>query len=204
MTLDPNAIREAVVSLGLWGDESRGILRRFGVILNNSPVPFLVGREMDFINSLGASAVGLAEKVLIDAAQWCANATFGGIMASDEWKGLIEPDIKTPQDRFKGLIGITNCLGWGHISDWTLDEAKQELTFTVDHSYYTDYWVKKYGKPNRPICYMWTGVAGGYMDLLYGSKVHEFTGEETTCAARDGGEKCVFVGRKLKKKFGLG
>jgi len=204
MVVNQQEIPEAFLSLGLYGDEQTGLLRRFGVILNNSQVSFLVGRELEFIRQMGGeSARSVSEKVLIDAAQWCANATFSGIMASPEWAQMIEPTIKSVQDRMDGLVAITNCLGWGKISSYKLDEAKQELEFTVDYSYYVDYWLKRYGKSNYPICYMWTGVAGGYMDLLLGSKVNEFTGEEVSCGAQTGGNQCVFRAKRLKKKFGL-
>ena len=203
MAIDHEKISEAVMGLGLVGAEDNGLLRSFGVILANNPVDYLVNRELEFINVLGDSATPMAEKVLIDAAQWCANATFGGIMDSPEWAGLVQPMIEKPADRLEGLIAITNVLGWGHISDWDLNEDAQELTFKVEHSYYVKNWVDKYGKSSRPRCYMWTGVAGGYLDLLYGSKVHEFVGKETECGCVTGNNACVFTAKKLKKKYAM-
>lgn len=204
MALDHDAIREAVFSLGLFGDEDRGILRRFGVILGINSVDFLIDREAEFIEQQGESSLKFAEKVLIDAAQWCCNATFGGIMDSPEWGELIEPQISSPSDRFDGLVAITNCLGWGKITDdWKLDEENETLEFTVEHSYYKEPWIKRFGKSDRPICYMWIGVAGGYLDLLFGDKVHDFEGKETKCTAM-GDDVCVFTAEKVKKKFGLG
>ena len=203
MTIDAQAIQQAVLSLGLVGDPQSGILRRFGVILASNSVDFLIGREMNFITGLGDKAVNLAERVLIDAAQWCANATFSGIMASEEWAKMIAPHVDNKADRLEGLIAVTNCLGWGKISEYQLDEANQELSLTVEHSYYVEPWVKKYGAPDRPICYMWTGVAGGYMDLLFDEKVNTFKGEEVLCKAK-GDPNCIFKAKKMKKKFGLG
>ncbi len=202
MTINSDEIREAFLTLGLVGDEETGILRRFGVILACNSVDFLIEREIEFINSLGSKALKLGEKVLIDAAQWCANATFGGIMDSEEWAQLIEPNISTISDRFDGLVAITNCLGWGKITSYELDEEKEELKFVVDYSYYIEPWVDRFGKTDRPICYMWTGVAGGYLDLLFGSKPHDFVGDETECAAM-GASSCVFSAKKLKKKYGI-
>jgi predicted hydrocarbon binding protein len=98
---------------------------------------------------------------------------------------------------------LTNCLGWGKIIKHNLDEDRQELEITVDSSYYIHFWLAKYRKPDYPICHMWTGTAAGYMDVLFGQKVHDFVGEEVTCAARDGGTQCVFQARRVKKKFGL-
>jgi len=202
MPIDHDQVREAVAGLGLVGDKDSGILRRFGVILANNSVDFLVGREIDLIDYLGPKALNLAEKVLIDAAQWCANATFGGIMASEEWKGLIEPQIETLQDRYSGLVAITNCLGWGKIVDFSLDEASEKVNFTVEHSYYVDAWKNRFGTADRPVCYMWTGVAGGYADLLFKGKVHSHVGIETECAAQKG-TLCKFVGEPHSKKYDL-
>ena len=203
MSIDHNAVREAFLAMGLYGDPETGLMRRFGVILNMAPVSYWVSRELDFIAKMGASALKLSENVLIDAAQWCAYGTFGGIMASQEWAAMIAPQIKSVQDKLDGLVAVTNCLGWGHISQYKLDERNQTLDFTVEYSYYVGYWLDKYGKSERPICYMWTGVAAGYMDSLFGSKVHEFTAEEVRCAAVTGGTQCEFHAERVKKKFGL-
>lgn len=203
MSIDHKAVREAFQGMGLYGDPESGLMRRFGVLLNIAPVDYWVARELDFIRKMGAAALKLSEKVLIDAAQWCAHGTFGGIMASAEWAAMIAPQIKTVHDKFDGLVAVTNCLGWGHISQYQLDESNQTLEFTVEHSYYVGYWLDKYGKAERPICYMWTGVAAGYMDLLFGSKVHDFTAEEVACAAVDGGTQCRFRAERLKTKFAL-
>jgi hypothetical protein len=199
--VDHDVIRNAFG--GLVGDEETGLVRRFGVILNACQVEFLVGREVNFINALGASSRGLSEKVLIDASQWSANATFQGIMDSPEWAQLVTPTIKTMADKLDGLVAVINCLGWGKMSDVQLNEATLELKFNVQHSYYVKYWLDRYGKSDRAICYMWTGVAGAIMDLLYGSKVHEFDGEELSCAAMTQGDVCSFRARKIRKKFGL-
>jgi predicted hydrocarbon binding protein len=203
MAIDHDKIREGVLGLGMVGTEDTGLLRTFGVILANNPVDYLVDRELEFINLLGGTALPLAEKVLIDAAQWCANATFGGIMDSSEWAGLVQPMIEKPADKLEGLFAVTNVLGWGHISDWDLNEETQELNFKVEHSYYVKNWIARYGKSDRPRCYMWTGVAGGYLDLMYGERVHDFIGEETECGCVTGKDECVFTAKKVKKKYSM-
>lgn len=204
MTIDSDAIRSAFLSLGLLGDEKTGILRRFNVILSASPTDFFVKREFDLIDQMGGEpSRKLAEKVLIDAAQWCANGTFGGIMASPEWAQMIEPNVKNLQDRLAGLVAITNCLGWGKISDWTLDENEKTLKMTVDNSYYVDTYKKIYGKNAQfPICYMWTGVTAGYLDLLFAQRPNTFTATEVSCAAVSG-NVCVFEAKASKAKFGF-
>ena len=123
-------------------------------------------------------------------------------MASEEWGGLIEPQIQSIHDRFAGLVAITNCLGWGKITEFNLDEEKERVEFTVEHSYYVDAWKKKIGDADRPICYMWTGVAGGYADLLFKGDVHSHVGVEVACAAQSG-NVCKFVGEPHTKKYDL-
>ncbi len=203
--IDQDAIRESFTGLGLFGDDKTGIIRKFNVILKADSANYLLGREFDLIEAMSVSEEShrLSEKILIDAAQWCAFATFGGIMDSDEWKEIIEPNVENVQDRFSGLVAVTNCLGWGKITDWKLSEEDKTLEFTVSHSYYIDAYKKRYGKNSEsPICYMWTGISGGYLDLLFGNKPHIYTGTEIACAAVSG-DLCKFSAKQTKSKFGF-
>ena len=202
MAVDAQAIQKAVLSQGLVGDQD-GMIKRFDVILACNSVDFLIGREMNFIETLGKKAINLAEQVLIDASQWCAMATYEGVMASKEWAKMIEPLIDNMTDRLVGLIAVTNCVGCGKITDFELNDARQELTFTVEDSYYVGPWIKKYGVTDRPICYWWTGMAGGFMDCLFDNKVHAFEAKEIKCKAK-GDPNCVFQVKRVNKKFGLG
>ncbi len=204
MPIDHDLVRNAFLSLGLFGDKKSGLLRRYGMFFSVSPVDFFVFREFDLIGQMSSDASKqIAEKVLIDAAQWCANGTFGGIMASPEWKSLIEPNINGIQDRLSGLVAITNCLGWGKIVGWDLDQASKTLSLTVENSYYVGAFKKRYGKnASNPICYMWTGVAAGYMDLFFGQHPNTFTATEKTCAASGGGT-CTFEAKLAKAVFGF-
>ncbi len=202
--IDQEAVRNAFLGMGLVGSEADGILRKFNVILKADNANYLIGREFDLIENMGGEpSRKLAEKVLIDAAQWCAVATFGGIMGSDEWKQMIEPNISNSQDKFAGIVAITNCLGWGKVTDWKLDEEAKTLDLTVSHSYYVEAFKSRYGKNAQfPICYMWTGVAGGYLDLLFDKRPGTFTGVENECAAISG-DVCKFSAKESKKKFGF-
>lgn len=201
MAINAGEIREAFMGMNLTGDDERGLLRAFGVILACNSVDYLIGREMDFTHALGPKATKMVDNVLIDAAQWCCNATFGGIMASEEWAQLIEPNIENTPDRLAGLVAVANCLGWGKIVSTELDEDQQELTMRVDHSYYVDAWQRDDGKADRPICFMWTGVAAGFLDLLYADKVHAFEATELKCGAM-GDDCCEFHAKRVTKAFG--
>ncbi|MBD3287182.1 hypothetical protein GF337_00115, partial [candidate division KSB1 bacterium] len=134
-------------------------------------------------------ATHMVENSLVDAAQWCCNATFGGIMESQQWKDLIEPMVENAHDRMTALSAVTNCLGWGHLDSFELDEQTKDFQMIVKNSYYLNAF--KDNKSDKPRCYMWTGVAAGYMDLLFGKKVHSFEAKEVKCVCK-GDEHCEF------------
>lgn len=203
MAIEQQELQKAFLNMHLVGDAETGLLRRFDVILNASQIEFLVSRELDFIQSMGESSLLLSKKVLIDAAQWNANATFKGMMTSDQWTTIIAPNVENNQDKLDALVALINCLGWGRVTKANLDEEKQTLTLEVSDSYYLDFVAHKDGEEKMPTCYMWTGVTAGLMDVLFGTNVHDFKGIEVECGAVTGQRNCKFFAKKQKKKFGL-
>jgi hypothetical protein len=201
MTVDEKVIQDGVLGMGLRGDPETGILRGFGVILAINTVEYLVERELDFIKAF-PQAETMAEKALVDAAQWCCNATFGGMMKSPEWDGLIAPMVKTNRDKLEALHAVQNTLGWGRVVGYELNEEARTYTLKVQHSYYTDAYLSRYGKSQKPRCYMWLGVAAGNMDLVFGDKVHSFEGTEVNCEAM-GDDLCVFSVKPKRSLFDL-
>jgi len=201
MTINAAEIQKSILATDLTGDRQSGLLRAFGVILAINTVDYLVERELEYLQVF-PKAERMVENSLIDAAQWCCNATFGGIMKSDEWKKQIEPSIKSPQERLDALQVFTNCLGWGRMESFTLDESKKELKMIVKDSYYIDSYIKKHGKSTKPRCYMWTGVAAGFMDLILGAKVHDFEAKEIKCGCM-GDDRCEFLVKPVPRVFDL-
>jgi predicted hydrocarbon binding protein len=201
MAIDTEQIREKIFSPYWRGDPTTGLIRRFGMNFNSAPVSFLVGREVEFIHTLGPSSRSLSEKVLIDAAQWDAYSIYSAVMASLEWADLIGPDRNSPIKQLEGLVALTNCFGWGRIVNPILDVTAQEIRFSVVDSYYVEYWRRKFGLAEQPVCILWTGVAGGLLDTILGNRIHEFEGEELDCAAKSGDPVCMFKASKAKRKF---
>jgi hypothetical protein len=201
MAVDAAKIAQGVLGMGLRGNPETGLLRGFGVILAINLADYLVGRELEYLRRY-PDAMEMMEASLVDAAQWCANATFGGMMKSPEWDGLCAPMIANTRDQLEALHAVQNCLGWGHVSDYAFDPEKRSYRMVVKHSYYVDNYLRKFGASDRPRCYMWTGVAAGNMDLLLGGKIHEFEAKEVQCAAM-GADACVFEARPVPKLFDL-
>lgn len=188
MTVNIDKIQNDILSGDLKGDPQTGLLKTFGVILAINSVEYLVNREMEYIKVF-PKAEHMVEKSLIDAAQWCCNATFGGFMDSQQWKDLIEPMIENEKDRMDALMAVTNCLGWGRLDSYELDEQNKKMKMIVRNSYYLNSFQDH--KSDKPRCYMWNGVAAGYMDLLFGKKVHSFEAKEVKCVCK-GDEYCEF------------
>jgi hypothetical protein len=110
MPVDAGRVRDGVLGMGLRGDPTSGLLRGFGVILAINAVDYLVVRELEYLRHY-PDAIEMVEKSLVDAAQWCDYATFGGMMQSKEWAGLCEPMIATRRDRLEALHAVQNCMG---------------------------------------------------------------------------------------------
>jgi predicted hydrocarbon binding protein len=201
MAVDAQKIMDAVLGMGLRGDPNTGLLRGFGVILAINGVDYLVDRELEFLN-MYPDSLQMVESSMVDAAQWCDNATFGGMMKSPEWAGLCDPMIANKRDRLEALHAVQNCLGWGRISEYEFDEQKRRYRVVVEHSYYVENYLRKCGKSDRPRCYMWSGVAAGNMDLILGSRVHEFEAQEVKCGCM-GDSRCEFVVRPVPSMFDL-
>jgi hypothetical protein len=201
MVIDADQIREKIFSPFWRGDPTTGLIRRFGMNFNSAPVSFLVGREVEFIHTLGQTSRSLSEKVLIDAAQWDVYSIYSAVMASPEAAELIGPARNSPATLLEGLVALTNCFGWGRIVNPTLDLTAQELKFSVLDSYYIEFWREKFGLAAQPVCFLWTGVAGGLLDIVLGDKIHDFEGEELDCAAMSGEPVCKFMARRVKRKF---
>ena len=201
MAVDSQKIMDGILGMGLRGDPETGLLRAFGVILAINTVDFLVDRELEYLKEY-PDALEMVEKSLIDAAQWCDYATFGGMMKSTAWADLCEPMISNKRDRLEALHAVQNCLGWGKISGYEFDEEKRHYKMIVEHSYYVDNYLKANGVSETARCYMWTGVAAGNMDLILGNKVHDFEAVEVKCGCK-GDDRCEYIVKPVDNLFNL-
>lgn len=199
MAIDEKQIIQGVHGLQLEGDD-KGLIRRFGVLLNNTHVDYYNNFSFEFekaiIDSHGADFAPIARELLIYAAQDCANNTFFGIMSSDEWKALVEPMIENEEDKVKGLVAVENALGWAKVEFSELEPGKK-LVLRSRGGYEEQGYRSRYGKSDHGVCYMLAGVTAGFMDLLYGAGIGPenlgtFKTEETKCIAK-GDDCCEFV-----------
>lgn len=172
-SVDEAAIVQACGGLPLGGN-IEGRVDAFGVSLTRhfanyyNLISFRFDQQMTSV--AGEAAAEAARLLLVEAGQVCAFHTFGGIMESAEWEGLIKPMITTTEDWVYGMVSVVNALGWGRWSVAALDPG-QRLELVVDGSYESNGYLAGFGTSTTPRCYLATGGTSGLMNLVYHANI---------------------------------
>jgi hypothetical protein len=178
--------------------ESKGIIPLFGVYLSLLPVQYYNRISFNFEKKIGPPREAEAESLLTKAAQECGYATFQGIRNSWEWDEIVKPMIDRQEDQIMGFAAVAVAFGWGDLEVQKL-VPREELIIRVGDSYEAKGYLKDYGRADSGKCYMLRGVAGAFMDLIYGESYPEgcfnFLATEPLCKAK-GDSYCEFIARK--------
>ena len=197
MAIDGTKIIHAVME-GSRVRESKGIIPLFGVYLSLFSVQYYNRLSFDFEKKIGSHREAKARDLLIKAAQECGYATFQGIRNSWEWDEIIKPMIVQKEDQIMGFAAVAVAFGWGDLKVEAL-VPDEKLVIRVSDSYEASGYLKDYGQAESAKCYMLRGVAGAFMDLVYGKAYPEgcfsFAAKETLCRAK-GDSCCEFIVRK--------
>lgn len=197
MAIDGTRIIHAVME-GSRIRESKGIIPLFGVYLSLFSVQYYNRLSFNFEKKIGPERAAEAEILLIRAAQECGYATFQGIRNSWEWDEIVKPMIDRKEDQIIGFAAVAVAFGWGDLTVQKLI-PHEELVIRVNHSYEAKGYMKDYGRADLGKCFMLRGVAGAFMDLLYGESYPEgcftFLANEPFCRAK-GDPYCEFITRK--------
>jgi len=195
-TIDTQKIINTVVEMPIYGNK-RGLIPAFGVYLANIPADFLNLLSIHFVEEMRKKRLfNVARRLLIDNAETCAINTFSGFSNSPEWKKLVAPMIKVPQDKLHAIIAMSNALGWGNLR---VIEHTPEKSLTLESlNGYEALGIKQYrNSAENPRCFMLTGFAAGVMALIYHKdptkeRFGTYISEENRCIAC--GEKtCLFT-----------
>ena len=106
--------------------------------------------------------------------------------------------IEQKEDQIDGFTAVAVGFGWGdlHVKDLVPNE---KLVLQVNESYEANGYLEQYGQSKSGKCHMLRGVAGAFMDLLYGEDYPDgcftFQTQEPSCRAK-GDEYCEFVARR--------
>lgn len=197
MAIDGNKIIHAVME-GSRIREAKGIIPLFGVYLSLFSVHYYNHLCFGFERKLGPERSAEASSLLIKAAQECGYATFHGVRTSWEWNEIVEPMIDRKEDQIMGFTAVAVAFGWGDLKVQELIPDKR-LRIRADESYEARGFIADYGAADSSKCYMLSGVAGAFMDLLYGEDYPDgcftFRAEEAHCRAK-GDPHCEFIVQK--------
>ena len=197
MAIDGSKIIHAVME-GSRIREAKGIIPLFGVYLSIFSANYYNKLSFDFERKLGRSRAGEAESLLTEAAQECGYATFQGIRNSWEWDEIVKPMIDSREDQIEGFTSVAVAFGWGDLEVKELI-PEERLVIRVGDSYEASGYLEGYGRADSSKCYMLRGVAGAFMDLIYGEEYPDgcftFIAQEPFCRAK-GDKHCEFIARR--------
>ena len=202
MAIDGSKIVHAVME-GSRIRDAKGIIPLFGVYLSLFFVQYYNKLSFDFERMMGGERESQSEALLIEAAHECGYATFQGIRNSREWEELVEPMMESKEDQIYSFAAVAVAFGWG---DLEVNELipNEKLLIQVSDSYEATGYLRDYGPATSGKCYMLRGVAGAFMDLLYGEDYPDglftFTAEEPLCRVK-GDPYCEFVARRSSKRI---
>jgi hypothetical protein len=183
--------------------DAKGIIPLFGVYLSLFFVQYYNKLSFDFEKKMGTEQEAQSDALLIEAAHECGYATFQGIRNSREWEELVQPMIETKEDQLLGFTAVAVAFGWGDLEVKELT-PHEKLLIQVSDSYEATGYLQQYGPASSGKCYMLRGVAGAFMDLLYGEDYPDglftFTAEEPLCRVK-GDPYCEFIARRSSKRI---
>jgi hypothetical protein len=145
---------------GVAGDE-RGLVQAFGVFVTMHLAGYYNRISFDAIASIERSApqsVGVLEDLLRESGHVCVFNTFGGILLSPEWEGLVGKPPDDPGQIVAFCMAIGRALGFGR---WTVAEFVPEKRFVLrtPSSYESVYYRARHGLARRPVEYFLQGAA---------------------------------------------
>ena len=106
--------------------------------------------------------------------------------------------VESNEDQSSGFVAVAVAFGWGDLVVAELVSA-EKLVIRASDSYEASGYLEKYGIANSAKCYMLRGVAGAFMDLVYGGDYPEgcftFAAQEPRCRVK-GDPYCEFIARR--------
>jgi len=192
--------------------DERGLVQSFGVFVTLHLAKYYNRISYDALHSIERSSPQTApvmESLLREAGHVCAFNTFGGILLSPEWEGLLGPPQGDPLEIMMYCCAIGRALGFGH---WTIQEMVPELRFVLrtPSTYESTYYSSRHGHSKNCRCYLLQGGILAMMQLAHRVAWKEkpaltqdfyvdlfkrgipWRAEETSCISR-GDEYCEIV-----------
>jgi hypothetical protein len=156
---------------GVHGDE-RGLVQAFGVFVTMHLTGYynrISFDAVDLIQRQAQHSVGVLEDLLRESGHVCVFNTFGGMLLSPEWEGLVGPLTDDPGQIVAFCMAIGRALGFGR---WTVAEFEPNRRFVLrtPSSYESVYYRTRVGVAPRAVEYFLQGAALATAQLAH--RVH--------------------------------
>ena len=159
---------------GVGGDQ-RGLVQAFGVFVTMHLAGYynrLSYDAVDMLQTESPHSIPVMEELLRESGHVCVFNTFGGILLSPEWEGLVGPPVDEPSTITAWCIAMARALGMGR---WAVPEFEpgKRLVLRASSSYEAVYYRLRYGKAERPVEYLLQGAAVAIAQLAHRVKWSE-------------------------------
>lgn len=161
-----NGLREFLTTVKA---DSRGLVQGFGVFVTLHQSSYYNRISYDaceYIQNLMPQSANIMHDLLREAGHQCAFNTFGGIMSSPEWEGLVGPHTGAPEDILVYCCAIGRALGFGQ---WIIEDFQPEKYFVLRtaSSYESTYYRARHGIADAGSCFLLQGAALACMQLAH-------------------------------------
>lgn len=148
------------------GDE-RGLVAAFNVFVTAHLPGYYNETVYEAVHHLERTApagVAIAEALFREAGQVCVFNTFGNVLLSPEWEGLVGPLSGGPTDMMSFCTAIARGLGFGH---WFIHEyePRKRLVIQATSNYEAPFYRARYGFAKKPRSYFVQGASLAMMLL---------------------------------------
>lgn len=153
---------------GVAGDE-RGLVQAFGVFVTAHLAGYYNRISYDAVHETERTApqsIGMIEELLRESGHVCVFNTFGGILLSPEWEGMVGPLSGDPYEIVLGCLAIARALGFGK---WTVADfvPGERLVVRAPCSYESVYYLSRHGRAPRPNEYFLQGAVLAIAQLAH-------------------------------------
>lgn len=201
---------------GIVGDD-RGLIQAFGLYVTMHAATYYNRTGYETLRLLGRrqpQSVPVFKALLRESGHVCAFNTFGNILLSPEWEGMVGPLQGDIEEIVAGCMAIARALGFGR---WSVAELvpNQRLVIRMPANYECTYFVNREGQSREGACHFTQGAALAIAQLahrvpwarrpqldeeLYGELFRRgvpWSVEETRCVSR-GDRLCEFVATRTE------
>ena len=153
---------------GAWGDD-RGLLEAFGVYVTLHLPGYYNRISYDACHHVRESSPQILPALidlLRESGHVCVFNTFGGILSSPEWEGMVGSLQGDVEEIVTGCCAIGRALGFGH---WTIADLEpgRRLVLRSTSSYETPFYATRYGTAPFPCEFFFQGAALAIMQLAH-------------------------------------